>query len=89
MDERVTKRYGVAENTTIGIREHFNMDVETMYNPYTVKKPRKVLHLISATRLSPDKGYNRMLILADALEKADIPYLWMIYTDKPQDTRIT
>lgn len=86
MDERVTKRYGVAENTTIGIREHFNMDVETMYNPYTVKRPRKVLHLISATRLSPDKGYNRMLMLADALEKADIPYLWTIYTDKPQDT---
>lgn len=25
-------------------------------------------------------------MLADALEKADIPYLWTIYTDKPQDT---
>lgn len=86
MDKRVTKRYGVAENTTKGIREHFNIEVSTMYNPYTVKKPRKVLNLISATRLSPDKGYNRMLKLADALEKAGIPYLWTIYTDKPQDT---
>lgn len=86
MDNRVTKRYGVAENTTKGIREHFDIEVKTMYNPYTPKKPRKVLHLISATRLSPDKGYNRMLKLADALEKADIPYLWTIYTDKPQDT---
>ena len=86
MDKRVTKRYGVAENTTKGIREHFDIEVSTMYNPYTPKKPRKVLHLISATRLSPDKGYNRMLKLADALEKADIPYLWTIYTDKPQDT---
>ena len=86
MDKRVTKRYGVAENTTLGIREHFPIEVETMYNPYTVKKPRKVLHLISATRLSPDKGYNRMLWLADALEKADIPYLWTIYTDQPRDT---
>ena len=86
MDKRVTKRYGVAENTTKGIREHFNMEVETMYNPYTPKKPRKVLNLISATRLTPDKGYNRMLKLAEALEKADIPYLWTIYTDKPRDT---
>ena len=86
MDKRVTKRYGVAENTTKGIREHFNMEVETMYNPYTPKKPRKVLNLISATRLTPDKGYNRMLQLAEALEKADIPYLWTIYTDKPRDT---
>lgn len=86
MDKRVTKRYGVAENTTIGIREHFNIEVETMYNPYTPKKPRKVLNLISATRLSPDKGYNRMLKLADALEQADIPYLWTIYTDSPKET---
>lgn len=86
MDKRVTKRYGVAENTTLGIREHFGIEVETMYNPYTPKKPRKVLNLISPTRLTPDKGYNRMLRLADALEKADIPYLWTIYTDSPKDT---
>jgi glycosyltransferase involved in cell wall biosynthesis len=86
MDKRVTKRYGVAENTTVGIREHFGIEVETMYNPYTAKKPRKVLKLISPTRLTPDKGYNRMLQLADALEKADIPYLWTIYTDSPKDT---
>ena len=86
MDKRVTKRYGVAENTTLGIREHFGIEVETMYNPYTPKKPRKVLNLISPTRLTPDKGYNRMLQLADALEKADIPYLWTIYTDSPKDT---
>lgn len=86
MDKRVTKRFGVAENTTVSIREHFPVEVSTMYNPYTVKKPRKVLHLISATRLSPDKGYNRMLKLAEALEKADIPYLWTIYTDQPKET---
>lgn len=86
LDKRVTRRFGVAENTTIGIREHFKMEVETMYNPYTPKKPRKVLNLISATRLSPDKGYNRMLKLADALEKANIPYLWTIFTDSPKDT---
>ena len=41
LDERVTKRYGVAANTTLGIKEHFNLEVETMYNPYTVKKPRR------------------------------------------------
>lgn len=87
LDKRVTKRYGVAENTTLGIREHFNIEVETMYNPYTPKQPRKVLKLISATRLTPDKGYNRMLKLADALEEANVPYIWTIYTDSPKDTK--
>ena len=87
LDKRVTKRYGVAESTTLGIREHFNIEVETMYNPYTPKQPRKVLKLISATRLTPDKGYNRMLKLADALEEANVPYIWTIYTDSPKDTK--
>ena len=83
LDKRVTKRYGVAENTTLGIREHFKIEVETMYNPYTVKKPRKVLNLVSATRLTREKGWNRMLAFADALDKAGIPFQWTVYTDDP------
>lgn len=51
------------------------------YNPYTPVKPRKVLNLVSATRLTKDKGLNRMLALADALDKENIPYLWTVYTD--------
>lgn len=82
-DERITKRFGVAENTTNGIREHFEWakDIVTMYNPYTVKKPRKVLKLVSATRLTPEKGLGRMIQLSDALEAAKIPYHWLIFTD--------
>ena len=83
MDERITKRFGVAENTTEGIREHFEWakDIQTMYNPYTVKKPRKVLKLISATRLTPEKGFDRMVRLAESLEQAKIPFNWLIFTD--------
>lgn len=60
---------------------------EVSYNPIVVHKPRKVLRLISATRLTPDKGWNRMVQLAKALDTAKIPYQWDIYTDthKPID----
>jgi len=51
------------------------------YNPYTVEKPKRALRLISATRLTPDKGWNRMLTLMEAMDKAGIPYQWDIYTD--------
>lgn len=51
------------------------------YNPCIPLKPRKVLRLVSATRLTPDKGWNRMCILADALSAADIPFVWDVYTD--------
>ena len=86
-DERITHRFGVADNTTAGIREHYEWarDIETMYNPYTPKKPRKVLNLISATRLTAEKGFDRMVTFAKALDDADIPFTWTIYTDKPRD----
>ena len=83
LDERITDRFGVADNTTLGIREHYEWakDIVTMYNPYTPKKPRKVLNLVSATRLTPEKGYERMIMFADALNNAGIPFHWIVFTD--------
>ena len=54
------------------------------YNPYTVEKPKKVLRLISATRLTPDKGLKRMEQLAAALDEAGVKYIWDVYTDSPR-----
>lgn len=87
MDERITDRFGVANNTTNGIREHYDWakDIVTMYNPYTVKKPRKVLNLVSATRLTPEKGFVRMVTLAEKLDEAKIPYHWLIFTDSRKE----
>ena len=84
---RITRRFGVADNTTKGIVEHYPWaaGMETMYNPYTPKKPRKVLNLISATRLTAEKGFERMVTLADAFDKAGIPFHWTVYTDKPRE----
>ena len=62
---KITHRFGVSENTTKGIREHFEWaaNIKTMYNPYTKKDPQKALLLISATRLTPEKGFDRMIRL--------------------------
>lgn len=57
------------------------------YNPYTPEKPRKVLRLVSATRLTPDKGYDRMQKLADELDKEGIPYTWDVYSDQSKPFR--
>ena len=87
MDERITDRFGVADNTTNGIREHYEWakDIVTMYNPYTVKKPRKVLNLVSATRLTAEKGFARMVTLAEKLDEAKIPWHWLVFTDSIQE----
>lgn len=60
---------------------------QVSYNPFVPEKPRKVLRLVSATRLTPDKGWNRMLTLAEALEKEGIPFTWEVYTDSPKPTQ--
>ena len=45
------------------------------------KETKKVLHLISCTRLDPAKGWNRMLKLAQMLKDAKIKFDWIIFTN--------
>ena len=55
---------------------------ETCHNPVIIDRPKKVLRLVSATRLTPDKGWNRMEELAHILEEASIPFVWDVYTNQ-------
>ena len=48
-------------------------------------KPKKVLHLVSATRLTPEKGLNRMKILMAKLRESGIKFDWKIFTNEPFD----
>ena len=43
------------------------------------KSYKKPLRLLSLTRLTEEKGYNRMKQLCDLFEKYDIPYIWDVY----------
>ena len=72
---------GVSESVVAGCKEWLNVDADVVYNPLTVRKPKKVLRLISATRLTREKGRDRMEALADKLEKAGIPFTWEVFTD--------
>ena len=55
------------------------------YNPIDIEKPKKVLNLVSATRLTKEKGKSRIIKLAVALEKAGIPFVWNIFTDDEKE----
>ena len=81
---KLDKRFryvAVSENNAVVWEELTGIRPEVCYNPITVDKPRKVLHLISATRLSQEKGFQRMQKLAAALDAAGVRYVWTIYTD--------
>lgn len=56
---------------------------EVIHNPVYFDKPKKVLRLISATRISEDKGsiWEKMKIFANMLIEKNIPFIWLVFTN--------
>lgn len=81
VSKKVTKYLGVSQRVCDTYSELINQDVELTYNPIVIDKPKKVLSLISATRLTKEKGRKRIIKLAEMLDEAEIPYIWTIFTD--------
>ena len=72
---------GVSQSVCDAFTEITNLPCKLCYNPITIEEPRRVLNLISATRLTHEKGKNRIIKLAKALDDAEIPFIWTIFTN--------
>ena len=53
---------------------------DVIYNLLELDEPKRVLNLVSATRLSREKGWDRMKLFALELKKRNIPFNWTIYS---------
>lgn len=64
-------------------KELTGIDCQLMRNPLTFMPDEKKspLMLISATRLTPENGKDRMVKLCEALDKNGIKYLWLVFTN--------
>ena len=78
---KITKVLGVSNAVCDAYRKRTGKDIELAYNPIVVQKPKKVLHLLSATRLSHEKGKARMETLAKILDANDVAYTWEVFTN--------
>ena len=78
---KITKYISVSDLAGKSFEEITGLKTKTIYNPITIEEPKKALFLISATRLSDEKGKDRMRKLGDILNDAGIPYLWLIFTN--------
>lgn len=81
LDKRINEHYGVSKAVAKTYEELSGLETKVCYNPLTIDKPKKVLKLISATRLTKEKGKDRMIILANELTKRNIPFLWLVFTN--------
>lgn len=57
-----------------------------LHNLFDIPKPKRVLRLMTASRLSWEKGYDRMKAMAKRMIEKGIPFIWTVFTnDKPNE----
>lgn len=78
---KIDEYIGVSQDVCNAFTEITNLPCTLCYNPITIEPTKRVLHLISATRLTREKGKDRILKFAKALDDAGIPYIWTIFTN--------
>jgi len=77
--ERTTKYIAVSKRVKDSFLKVYKKKCDLMYN---ILLPDPPLRLISATRLSKEKGYDRMVILAHMLKEAGVNFHWKIFTNR-------
>lgn len=75
----------VKESFKEDIGEHKNEVINNLM--YPIEKKR-ILRLITGTRLTFEKGKDRIITLAKELNKKQIPFIWTIFTDTPLKEKI-
>lgn len=85
-DWKIQKKYDKLVYVSETASKTFEEDGEVILN-MTSEKPKKSLLLVTASRFTFEKGLQRMLKLAEALRKAEIPFLWLVFTNA--DVKLT
>lgn len=81
LDQRINEHYAVSKSVAKTYTKISGLETKVCYNPITIDKPKKILKLISATRLTKEKGKDRMTKLANILTNANIPFIWLVFTN--------
>ena len=89
---KFNKYIAVSKLAGESFKEITKIDYELIYNPVAIDIPNVEkyndgkIHLISATRLTKEKGLKRMQRLATLLDKAGINYEWVVYTNRVRES---
>lgn len=83
--EKFTKTIAVSKRVADSYKELTGIECEVIYNPVALDEPKPLLKLISATRLTREKGKERMKLLGSILDRYGVQYQWLIFTN---DTKV-
>lgn len=84
IDERIDEYLGVSQLVCDSFEELTGIKAENVFEPVVLDKCEKPLMFVSATRLTPEKGWQRMSKLATLMNDCGVNYTWLIYTNSPQ-----
>ena len=88
--DRIDGYISITKHIQDWLKRECKIDSQLIYNPLTVEKKKPII-LMSATRMSKQKGRDRTIKLAEALNKAGVDYIWYIFTpnrDEIENTNI-
>lgn len=80
---KITKYFCVSQSAGQEWEELTGFKCEYCRNPLTIteEERKETLFLVSATRLTYEKGKSRMISLANQLDNAGVNYLWFVFTN--------
>lgn len=77
---KINRYIAVSESAAKSFEKFTGKKCEVCYNPIDINTECPLI-LMSATRLSPEKGKERMQKLANALDIAAVDYRWFVFTN--------
>ncbi len=83
IDPRINKYIAVSNAAAKEFEELTGIKCEVIRNPLTILETdiKPIVYLVSATRLTKEKGKSRMEILGNLLNEKGINYLWLVFTN--------
>lgn len=90
LDSRMTGYIAVSNTVAKSFKQLTGIDAIVCYNPITIEDQDTlpVLNMLSATRLTKEKGKGRMAKLAERLNSAGVLFNWDIYTNDREPINI-
>ena len=81
LNNKITKYFAVSEIAAKEWEELTGIKAKVVRNPLQMLETKPVLFLVSATRLTAEKGKDRIEKLGNILNQKGIDYLWLIFTN--------
>lgn len=83
-DPRITRHIAVSEANAEVFREYTGKECEVCANPLTIDPVVPPLFICAAQRMTAEKGFNRIVKLVEALDRTEIKYYFLIFTNEPK-----